>query len=136
MKHNILIGVTGLLLSFAIGTYADERPRSLQEALEVKIEEMETLVAEMEGESDGWTLRSTMQTHAKLMDASASLATAIAEAEFGEEECVKGPGAKGDSDICYVPEAQHNAQFKLLVVLMRHVIRRQNIIMEKTGIFK
>jgi hypothetical protein len=137
MRFHLLIGILVCAFFASPLTQADGGLSVLQERMAGKILEMEDLVEEMENESDGWKLRSMMQQHAKIMEESANLASEIAAAEYQEaEHCLKKQHSVEDFKDCSVPAEFQNTQYKLLVVLMRHVIRRQNIIMEKVGIFR
>jgi len=137
MRLHRSIGFAAILLACAPGIYADETLSDQKEQLDNKILKMETLIATMEGESDGWKLRSSMQEHAQIMEDSASLATKIAEAEYSERaNCLEKAANREDFEVCYGPDNIRDSQYRLLVALMRHAIYRQNIIMEKAGIFK
>tara|TARA_R110001592_G_scaffold118997_1_gene321698 strand:+ start:7520 stop:7933 length:414 start_codon:yes stop_codon:yes gene_type:complete len=137
MKRYISVGIIAILLAFVSYTYADATLSSEQDALNQKIAEMEALVTAMEVESDGWKLRSSMQEHAKIMEESARLASEMAEAAYGDGvECPELTESREEIRIFDDPDSIRNSQYRLLVVLLRHVIYRQNIIMEKAGIFK
>ncbi len=137
MRFHLLIGFVVCAFLASSLTAADEGLSVLQEKMAGKNLEMEDLVEEMEKESDGWKLRSMMQQHAEIMEESATLASEIAAAEYQEaEHCLKTQLSGEDFKDCSVPAEFRNSQYQLLVVLMRHVIRRQNILMEKTGIFR
>tara|TARA_R110001599_G_scaffold353873_1_gene601488 strand:+ start:5849 stop:6388 length:540 start_codon:yes stop_codon:yes gene_type:complete len=135
IKRYISRGIMAILLAFVSFTYADDNFSSEQEALNQKIAAMEALVTAMEVEPDGWKLRSSMQEHAKIMEESARLASEMAEAAYGVD-CPEITENRQGIRICDDPGSIRNSQYRLLVVLLRHVIYRQNIIMEKAGIFK
>ena len=136
-KRYISLGIAAIFLAFVSYTYADDTFSSEQEALNQRIEEMEALIVAMEEETDGWKLRSSMQEHAKIMEETARLASEMAEATNGDgDSCAKLRANGEDVRVCGDSDSIRNSQYRLLVMLLRHVIYRQNIIMEKAGIFK
>ena len=137
MKRYISVGILAMLLALGSYSYADDTFSSEQEALNQKIAEMEALITAMEVESDGWKLRTSMQEHARIMGESARLASEMAEAAYANgADCPELTDNREEIRICADPDSIRNSQYRLLVVLLRHVIYRQNIIMEKAGIFK
>jgi hypothetical protein len=136
-SRSIFLGMTVILLIFVSHTYADDSLSGEEKALNQKIAEMETLITTMEAETDGWKLRSSMQEHARIMEESVRLASMMADASSGDSDsCTELVEAREGIMVCEDPDDIRNSQYRLLVVLLRHVVYRQNIIMEKTGIFK
>lgn len=137
MKDSILIVLTAFVFLYSLGTFADGDASSFQQNLDLKILEMEALVTEMEQQPDGWELRSIMQKHAQLMEASAQLASEAIEAEYNHGAvCLKRTAGEGTTEACCKSENLQRSWNRLLIVLLRHTIQRQNIILEKTGVFK
>jgi len=88
--------------------------------LDSNVESMNSLIAAMEVERDEWRKRAAMQEHALLMTESIKLS----------EELLDACG-NGTNDRFCNPDSRH----RMTMTLMRHVILRQNVIMERLGLF-
>ena len=83
-------------------------------------ESMNSLIAAMEVEPDEWRIRAAMQEHAVLMNESIKLSEELLDA------CENGT----NDGVCS-PESGH----RMTMTFMRHVILRQNVVMERLGLF-
>ena len=123
-----------LLLAFSNSVLSDE---STENRLVSNLEEMESLMLNMTAEKDEWQIRASMQRHALLMLESVELSGKLfapntpEQNSVNEQERADGPvrtvGVKYDSN---------ELKIRWLTTLMRHVVLRQNIMMERFGLFK
>ena len=104
--------------------------------LQSKIASMEQLIVSMESKESEWKVRSDIQQHALLMAGSVE----ITQNMYGSvsEELNQGQGTSlmnvtsGTTDEL----ANIDLQLRTLNTLLRHAIIRQNIMMERMGLFK
>ena len=128
MKQHITV-LSLIVIFFLQNTLvlADEPSMNHIESLQLKIIEMETQLTAMRQSKDPWELRSGMKDHANMMKESAELVVELAEAKNKEyKSCTKkNTPSFGECD---------QAEYRLLAILIAHIVNRQNIILERTGI--
>lgn len=135
MKTLSLIKVLVIYLSFIGLIHAQSSTHDHKVKMKENVSNMESLISSMENETDGWTLRSNMQVHAELMENGVKLAEEMAKAKRRENKgCLKREAGNADGETCNEEETQLDVQYRQMVVLMKHVIKRQNIILSKLGI--
>lgn len=102
--------------------------------LDSKIESMNELIVTMEREEDEWQLRAAMQEHALMMKESIILSEQLLGTST-KAACGASPGNIDEQDKGRVATSR-DCEYHLMITLMRHVILRQNILMQRLGLFK
>lgn len=130
MKQYIAV-ISFIVSSFFLNTQAGADGSSSSskhiENLQQKIIEMEAQLTAMKQSKDPWKLRSGMKDHAIMMKESADLIVELADEKTkNHKSCVEGNGTTvGTCD---------EAEYRLLAILIAHIVNRQNAILERTGI--
>jgi hypothetical protein len=102
--------------------------------LNAKIEAMNSLLAAMEGEQDEWRIRAAMQEHALLMKESIELSEQLSNAS--DKGALDGRLHDVGDQQALDEGAIRDIEYRMMMTLMRHVVMRQNILMERLGLFK
>ncbi len=135
----IFMAISGSAI-FVISTnvFAENHMGDHQEKMNVSIEKMEHHLDEMKIETDGWKLRAGMIRHAGMMEEAMTLANdMVIETRRKNEKCIKDEKTLPAGDeTCYQIESHEETQQRLTVILLRHVIDRQNIILRNLGILQ
>jgi hypothetical protein len=131
----LIVGATiGLALLTGSGWTSSEE--SSLEALERNIASMEQLIVSMESSESEWKVRSEMQSHALLMSESVEITRDLFVPSSDGLNQQPGESFIKGSDENYDEIAAMELQIRILNTLLRHAIIRQNIIMERIGLFK
>ncbi len=135
----VFVAIFGSVI-FAISTnaFSANHMGGHQKKMNVSIEKMEHHLDEMKVETDGWKLRAGMIRHAAMMEEAMTLANdMVIETRHKNEKCIKAEKALPAGDeTCYQIESHEETQQRLTVILLRHVIDRQNIILRNLGILQ
>ena len=130
----IVSAIIGLALLTGSGwTFSEE---SSLEALERNIASMEQLILSMESSHSEWKVRSEMQSHALLMSESVEITRDLIVPSSDDLNQQPGESFIKGADENYDEIADMELQIRILNTLLRHAIIRQNIIMERIGLFK
>jgi hypothetical protein len=107
------------------------------ELLESKIASMESLTESLESTATEWQIRSAMQKHTLLMMESVEISEQLFYSDLESIDLKERGGASStpvdnQDDEIVIEELQ----LRTLSTLMRHVVIRQNIMMERMVLFK
>ena len=126
----------GVMLAISFGANAEQSKNDHQKMMINNITKMELLLSGMENQKDGWELRSSMIKHAKLMEDSAALMESMEGVEALSSERCEGDNKlePSASETCDKPGSHADVQQRMMLVLIQHLLIRQNIILRNIGI--
>ena len=104
--------------------------------LKSNIASMEQLIVSMESEESEWKVRSDMQQHALLMAESVEITRNLYGSVSEEPNQGQGTSLMNVTSGTTDELANIDLQLRTLNTLLRHAIIRQNIMMERMGLFK
>jgi hypothetical protein len=135
MKKNIIVLL--ILSLITVTAFAGEiSMHNHKEMMQKNMTEMKELIAEMNNEIDGLKLTAVMKKHSELMMKAITLNNEMIDArKRSNEECIqreRNAAISGD-ETCYEVETHSDVQQRLIVMMLTHLIERQNFIMERAS---
>ena len=127
----ILVG----LIMLASSPWAISEEDIIKELM-LTIASMEQLIVSMESKESEWKVRSDMQQHALLMAESVEITQNLYGSVSEEPNQGQGTSLKDVTSVTTDEFANIDLQLRTLNTLLRHAIIRQNVMMERMGLFK
>lgn len=135
MKAKLFVTLLFVSIAAISSASAEVTMHEHKTKMESNIHDMDRLIVDMSKEGDAWVIRSKMKEHALLMNKGISFLEQMADAKKAENiDCIEREEFGEDSESCYEVESHSDIKYRLMTVLVKHVIERQNIILEKMGI--
>lgn len=135
---NIRLMINPILSFFVLSqlTFADSGMNDHQNKMQMKMQGMDKVIVDIGSSSDGWKVRQGMKEHAVMMEEAINMIRAMVESQRKEnEECVeREKNMPSDNKTCWEVETHTFTREKMIIDLLAHVIKRQNIMLNKMGI--
>ena len=135
IKNIACLIVLSITANFAL---ADQLGNGHQDKMQKHILKMEQILGELQKESNLKERRDLMTRHAEFMEVSISLEQDMINRTLAEhQECLeREKGVPAGDETCYSAETHADTRDKLMFVLIRHLIERQNMLMKSAGMIR